>query len=131
MKTFNGGSITNVIKNLSSNNEIWITDTAARATRYANAQATGEVNADLNQEQAENTIILIVEANPGYWTHRDDKHNSLDASESCVRDYEIVKVIIRFKSYKNTLYGTRQTGYKTEQQVVEILKAAGIEVEVK
>lgn len=130
MITYTGGSIGNLIKNLNSDRGIWTTDTIARATRYANAQATGEVNPDMNQALAENAVILTVDCEPGFWTRRDDNHGSLDTAETYTTEFEIKKVAIRFAEYQNTLYGTRHTGYKTREQVIEMLTAQGIEAEV-
>lgn len=130
MQTYTGGSISNLIKKFNSNSGIWTTDTIARATRYANAQATGEVNPDMNQTLAENALILTLDCEPGYWTRRDDNHGSLDTAETYTTKFEIKKVTIRFAEYKNTLYGTRHTGYKTREQVIEMLTSRGIEVEI-
>ena len=130
MITYTGGSITNLIKNLNNGRGIWTTDTPARATRYANAQATGEVNPDMSQDLAENAVILTVDCKPGYWTRRDDNHGSLDTAETFTNEFEIKKVTLRFAEYKNTLYGTRHTGYKTREQVIEMLTAQGVEIEV-
>lgn len=130
MKVYNGGSISNVIINLNKS-DIYVTDCVARAIRYANAQATEEVNSDMNQSQEQNTIILEIEVeNEPKWLRRTNG-NSLDSCEAHIKTFEIKKATIRFKEYKNTLYGTRWTGYKTESQVIELLSNSGIEVEVK
>lgn len=129
MKTYNGGSISNLLKNLHGN-QIYVTDTAERAIRYANAQATGTVDANLRQKLAEGAVILEVECQP-HWLRRPESHNSLDHCEDVVTEFTITKATVRFCEYPNTLYGTRHTGYKSAQQVVEILQAQGIKVEVQ
>jgi hypothetical protein len=128
MQTFNGGSVTNLLKNI-NNDSIYITDTFQRAVRYANAQATGTVNPDMNQELAENAMVLEIEASP-HWKRRPDKHTSLDTCEDVVKSFSIIKATIRFAEYENTLYGTRQTGYKNREEVIEFLYQQRIEVEV-
>lgn len=108
---------------------IFVTDTMQRATRYANAQATGEVSLDLNQQQEEGTVILHIECEPDF-IRRPESHLSLDHCEDWIKDYQIVKATIRFDSNKNTRYGQRWIGYKTEDEVIEFFKSKNIEVEL-
>ena len=129
MKTYNGGSISNVIKNINLG-EIYVTDCAERAIRYANAQATEEVNPAMDQELAENGIILEIEVeNEPNWLRRTNG-GSLDSCEAVVRQFVITKATVRFLSNERTVYGTRWTGYKNSQQVVEFLQTRGIEVKI-
>ena len=129
MITYNGGSLNNLVKYLGSKNALYVTDTAARATRYANAQATGEVNADLDQELAPGAVIIEITTEVNF-LRRDNDHSSLDTCEAVAKQYQIIKATVCPPTYSNTLYGNRHTGYKSFEQVVELLKDNGIEVEV-
>jgi hypothetical protein len=132
MKAYNGGSVNNLVNSLARpgyHNGIWVTDTAARATRYANAQATEIVDASLTQPMAENAVVLTVECNPR-WSRRPESHPSLDHCEDHVTDYKIISAAIRFQSYERVLYGNKWTGYFTREQVVELLESRGITVEI-
>ena len=127
MIVYNGGNITNLIKNIGEQ-KIFITDTMARAIRYANAQATGEVNPDMDQEMVEDTVVLEIEVNEVDWLRRPEDHPSLDICEAQIKDFKIKKAIIRFCDDDITRYGTYHTGYKSREQVIEILESNGIEI---
>jgi hypothetical protein len=128
MIAYNGGSISNVIKNINKT-EMFVTDTVERATRYANAQATGVVNADMNQDIAEGAIVLFVECEPR-WFNRSEDHTSLDVCEAWIKEYRIVKATIKFHANPRTLYG-RRPNYMNAEQVVSMLRERDIEVEVR
>lgn len=128
MKTYNGGSISNLLKNI-NNNSMYVTDTPNNAIRYANAQATGVVSAEYGP-QAANTVLLEVECKPNF-LRRSSDHHTLDVCESFVRDAVVTKATIKFDDYGNTLYGNRHSGgYKRADEVVSLLESRGIEVEV-
>ncbi len=130
MIVYNGGNITNLIKYL-GNTEIYVTDTKARAIRYANAQATEEVNPDMNQRLEEGAMILEIETESIRWFRRGKNHTSLDTCEAILMNgnFTIRKVVVRFCRNHRTLYGTRYTGYKDRQQVIDFIQSHGIEIE--
>jgi hypothetical protein len=129
MIAYNGGSISNfLIRTRQKTTDIYVTDTVARAIRYANAQATREVNPSMNQEQAEGTIILYIECNPNFHRHP-ASHSSLDTAEAIVSEFDIVKARVRFCTYQNTMYGNRYC-YKKADEVVAFLEEHAIEVEI-
>lgn len=131
MITYNGGSIDNLVLNLSFPNRtkdgIYVTDTIARAMRYANAQAGGLVSHSLEQTQAEGTVILHIDAEPR-WLRRPDNHPSLDHCEAVVKEYRIIKATIRFPENQRTVFC--RFVRKNREQVLAMLAERGIEVEV-
>jgi phosphotransacetylase len=126
MKTYNGGSISNWLKKRNEKT-IWVTDTFERAARYANAQATGVVCENETSTLAEGAVVFEVETSVRF-TRRNENHGTLDVCEAETNSFEIIRATVRFNAYWNTLYGTRQTGYLTQQQVIDLLRADGIEV---
>ena len=126
MITYNGGRIGNLIKHI-DRKDIYVTDTFARATRYANAQAGEVVSLSLDQEQAEGTAILEVECNVQF-RRRPESHQSLDHAEAVARRFKVKSATLRFRSNEKTVYGSRHTGYMNREQVVDFLNARGIQV---
>ena len=127
MKCYNGGSISNLVKYLDST-EIWVTDTVARAVRYANTQATGIVRSEMNQSQEEDTVILTIETSPR-WSRRNENHATLDTCEDCVREYRIISATIRFDHNPRALYGPRGEMWD-RNQVLMALADRGIKAEI-
>ena len=126
MVGYNGGSVSNLVKNFNKAGSMYVTDTAARATRYANAQATERVSLEFG-EQAPSTVILTVEAEDINFHRRPGHTASLDECEGWLRagQYRITAARIRFSSYWNTVYyGMRPN------DIVNMLVANGVAVEV-
>jgi hypothetical protein len=134
MIAYNGGSISRLATALKVGSDgIWVTDTVARATRYANAQATGVVDPSLTQGLAEDAVILEIECEPMF-SRRPEGHPSLDHAEDRLRvgTYRIVAATIRFSDYEKrrpgvTTYGSRGA-YTKADELVAILQAQGVEV---
>lgn len=117
MITYNGGSISNVLRKIDSGT-IFVTDTRERAVRYANAQATGVVSPSLTQELAEGGVILSIECSPTF-IRRPDSHTTLDVCEAITNEFRVVAVEVRPHAYP-TLYGDRGA-LKTAAEAVAIL----------
>ena len=126
MKAYNGGSISNFLKERNGIG-IYVTDTYERAMAYANAQATGVVVEEVEQ-QAEGTIILELEVPERQWWRRSNDHPTLDKCELYFRsdDVKIVRAYVKFHKRERTLYGNRHTGYFNRQQVLSVLHEMNI-----
>lgn len=130
-KSFHGSSISNLIGLLSANPEtIYVTDTAERAARYANAQATGRVSKEFSA-LAENAALLEIEtANDVKFITRPAEHNTLDDSEARVTGWRIVRVTLRKSVFPHTLYGGRGNRMSADD-LERKLRSSGIEVVVQ
>ena len=129
-KSFHGSSISNLIGLLSANPEtIYVTDTAERATRYANAQATGRVSKEFSA-LAENAALLEIETSNVKFITRPAGHNTLDDCEAWVTGWRIVRVTMRKSVFPNTLYGGRGNMMSVDD-LERKLRARGIEVVVQ
>lgn len=76
---------------------LWVTDTAERAARYANARATREVDFDATSLK-KHAAILVVEVESARWSVR--QHNasksratSLDQCEALIRENTALRIV--------------------------------------
>jgi len=125
--TYNGGSISNVLRHIGTN-EIFVTDTFERAARYANAQTSGTVDPDATELM--NGVILEIEpTSEVQWHRRPENHPTLDICEAWLSNFVIKTAYIKFDENTNTLYGYRQYGgYKNREQVIAFLESRDIKV---
>lgn len=82
----------------------YVTDTRARATRYANAQASGDVNLSLEQTLATYGCLIEVEIPESEFLTRGAAYRgSLDAVELIARipQSRITRVTVRPAAYRN------------------------------
>lgn len=106
MITFHGASLTNALKVVQASGSfsgrgLYVTDTAERAARYANARATGAVSQEY-AEQAEHTVILSIEVTEAVrWSMRPADHPTLDQCETQVRSGTVIAAAIRECDYWN------------------------------
>lgn len=80
------------------------TDTPERATRYANAQATGEADLSLTQELATYGAVIEVDVPEREWWGRGENYiGSLDAVERSfkITEARVVRVIVRPTAHRN------------------------------
>jgi len=108
MKAYHGCSISNLIKMVKRpENGLFVTDTAALAGRYANAQATGVVSAAFAPLTTGACIVTVEIPDATVFCHRSDNHASLDVCEAYVQEFRICSVVMNKFPYVNTIYGTR------------------------
>ena len=124
MKTYHGTTVSSLLD--SQRRDIFVTDSEAKAARYANAQATGRVSADYTG-LAEGAAVLTVETeSEPRWIRRANAQ-SLDECEAWLLDgYAITHAKIRWHP-ENTVYG--RSGKMRRAQVIETLRSRGITVE--
>lgn len=94
---YHGTSIHNLSKLRSGKSVDWyglyVTDTAERATRYANAQATRTVDAQATT-LAPHAAVVVMETDENIiWRRRDDNHHTLDTCETVIKTWRIVDMI--------------------------------------
>ena len=128
MKAYHGTSIGNLINLVRKPKAgLYVTDTRANASRYANTQATGFVSAEYT-ELAEGAVIVEIEVDDNTsFLRRPSDHASLDTSEAYAEEFKIVAVEIKPHAYSNTLYG-RRGSHMSYQQIVEMLEQHGISI---
>ena len=80
------------------------TDTPERATRYANAQATGEADLSLTQELATYGALIELDVpEREWWTRGEGYTGSLDAVERSfkITEARVVRVAVRPTAHRN------------------------------
>jgi hypothetical protein len=81
---------------------LYVTEDAAKATRYANAQTTGSVSKEYH-ELAEGAAIIELETSEEItWRRRPASHASLDECEASINSWTVSRIIVRRTIYKNT-----------------------------
>lgn len=129
MIAYHGCSITNLIGLVFKSNgwNLYVTDTAERATRYANAQATGSVSKSYDR-LAEGAAVVEVECDDDGFIRRPESHSTLDTAETIARNWRITRVILRTHNHSNTHYGDWRRGHAYAHEITTKLRDAGIEV---
>lgn len=126
MKAYHGTSISNLINLIRKPRAgLYVTDTRANASRYANVQATSIVSAKYT-ELAEGAVLVEVEVDDNTsFFQRPADHATLDTSEAYVRNFKVIAVEMKPHTYAHTLYG-RRGSHMSYQQIVEMLEQHGI-----
>jgi hypothetical protein len=133
MLVYHGAAIGNLLRESFGDVELYVTDTPERAVRYANAQATWEVNPAMDQDLANGAAVLEIEVSESpSWSYRSENHLSLEQCEATVREYAIKRIYVRFGT-GNVSYGSNKRangfiGYRSPEQVREFFWMHGIEI---
>lgn len=133
MMAFHGCTVANLVRLIRTGGPDWLSVTSEEnAGRYANAQATQVVDPRY-LPLAEGAVVLGVEIpDDTNFIVRPESHHTLDTLEAVVPfgRYRVVSARLRFHPYAKTRYGTGWDDAILGEEVVALLLAAGIDMEI-
>jgi hypothetical protein len=106
---------------------LYVTDTFARALRYACARATGVVDEDVTALAEGAAVVELATDEPIRWSRRPNTQ-SLDKCETTIQNWKVVRIYLRPPKYENVLYNINGTYIRAGEYITRLAETVPVEV---